>query len=98
MVQRYLSSAAVILGALMLASCDSGSRDAPGATNRGSDDAPVVVVQGNGKAPAGLQGKRKGADPIVISQCRVTVIDRQDVPSQRDGVVLKILVREGDEV
>src|SRR5262249_34644665 len=37
-------------------------------------------------------------DPIFISQCQLAVTDKQDVPSQRDGVLKKIFVKEGETV
>jgi multidrug efflux pump subunit AcrA (membrane-fusion protein) len=40
------------------------------------------------------------ADPIVIPDCRVTVAERQDVPSQRDGILLFVgtEVKPGEKV
>ena len=40
------------------------------------------------------------ADPIVIPDCRLSVINKQDVPSQRDGVLLVIgrEVKDGEQV
>jgi WD40 repeat protein len=40
--------------------------------------------------PAGPAQLPRGADPVVIPDCRLTVIDKQDVPSQRDGELLFI--------
>ena len=39
-------------------------------------------------------------DPIVISDCRLAVIERQEVPSQRDGVLLYICtdIKPGEQV
>lgn len=33
-------------------------------------------------------GRAAGFEPVVIADCRINVIDKQDVPSQRDGVLL----------
>jgi WD40 repeat protein len=40
--------------------------------------------------PAGRARPPRALDPIVIRDCRLTVIDKQDVPSQRDGKLLFI--------
>lgn len=45
---------------------------------------PVPFPTSSLPRPSGM------ADPIVIPDCRLTVIDRQDVPSQRDGVLLHV--------
>jgi WD40 repeat protein len=40
------------------------------------------------------------ADPLVIPDCRLAVIERQDVPSQRDGVLLFVgtEIKDGEQV
>ncbi len=37
-------------------------------------------------------------DPIVIPDCRLGLIDKRDVPSEHDGVLTRVLVKEGDIV
>ena len=101
MFHRLVSGAAVGLLLMSIVACEkspgNGSRVAPGGNptkNDGLHDTSVQVATA-GKA---LDGPRHGADPIIIPQCRVTVIQTQDVPSQRDGVIWKILVKEGDKI
>src|SRR5262245_27290705 len=43
---------------------------------------PAAIVPA---APIAVQ-----AEPIVVPDCRLTVVEKQDVPSQRDGVLLCI--------
>ncbi len=65
--------------------------------------APMDVAQAEPKPAPPLVALpppvRKGvADPVVVTDCQLTVIDKQDVPSQRDGVILAIYVKENDVV
>src|SRR5271165_629258 len=49
-------------------------------------------LYGNGPGPAAplptVPPNGVTADPIVIGDCRLAVIDKQEVPSQRNGVLL----------
>src|SRR5260370_184612 len=67
------------------------TQDKPPAANphRGNDllarGAPVIPDPG--AAPSFVRGT---VDPIVIDGCRLTVFEKEEVPSQRDGVLLFI--------
>lgn len=102
MLSRIVPCAGIGLLLFTALACDTGSNaNRPPATDAVVQNAPP---QGNavqlppappGQAPAAVAGRR--ADPIVLPG-RVTLIQTQDVPSQRDGVLMKIHVKEGDLV
>ncbi|HEV3262463.1 MAG TPA: HlyD family efflux transporter periplasmic adaptor subunit [Gemmataceae bacterium] len=51
-----------------------------------------------GEKPAPADPRSVAADPIVIRDCRLAVIEKRDVPAQRDGVLFSLFVHEGDVV
>jgi WD40 repeat protein len=103
MLYRLVPCAGIGLLWFTALACDSASpaqrplatdavvQNAPPPAN-GAQPPPVV-------APAQVPGTTTGrrADPIVLPG-RVTLTQTQDVPSQRDGVLMKIHVKEGDLV
>jgi len=48
--------------------------------------------------PAPADRRAVAADPIVIRDCRLAVIQKRDVPAERDGVLMSLYVHEGDVV
>jgi WD40 repeat protein len=103
MFYRKLISGVAGLGLLVLLGCGSAdTRELPGtaASTTSGGAAPAVAravpLDGANAAPR-LGGS---IDPIVIYGCRIRVIDRQEVPSQRDGVLLFIgtAVKPGENV
>jgi WD40 repeat protein len=89
---------------VMLISCggESGSRSPIGAAEEdvAADDAPLYRCAARPAQEAAARDRGSAVDPVVIPDCRLTVIDKQDVPSQREGVILAIgaEVRPGDSV
>lgn len=77
----------------------SGPDGSPSSPNKPGAPLYQIVVADKNVDPA-PSGKRTGvaADPIVIHECRLTTIDKQDVPSLRTGVVLIFKVKPGDVV
>jgi WD40 repeat protein len=67
---------------------DAGPRDAELVAVTGSIGEPLYPPCS--LEPAGPAHPPRGVDPIVIRDCRLTVIDKQDVPSRRDGEILFI--------
>lgn len=106
MFHRCVAGVAIGMLSLMIVACDAtpetgGAQGGNPAKNGGGQPVPIVVAQAapGGAPPAGGAAVvQRRADPVTVSQCRVTVFQTQDVPSQRDGVLLKILVKEGDKV
>ena len=103
---RGIHSLAVGLFALTITACNGGQPPQPAnsrSAEEGTLDAGVAPVQkAIGKplfvmaaagAPAAVAPQPRSGlalDPIVVPECRLTVLDKQDVPSQRDGVLLVI--------
>lgn len=89
----------VALGAAVAAGCDSSrpvsaGRDASSAAD--GDSAPIGdLLYGSSQGAEAAKSRpaiRSGAaaDPVVVPECRLTVFERQDVPSEREGVILAI--------
>jgi WD40 repeat protein len=94
---RRLVALGILIVCLPLASC--GSRESSTVTVLSPAEEPCVTsVHEDGllyscDIPPLRRHVRLGqvaADPIVIPDCRLTVIDKQDVPCQLDGVILAI--------
>lgn len=103
MLRRLFCSLPLSLMLLALTACSGGNASqgpnaaAPGAGNKsGPPLYKVVVADKGGEVPVRPAGV--AADPIVISECRLVTIDKQDVPSQRTGMVMVFLVKAGDVV
>lgn len=105
MLVRIVPCAGIGLLLFAALACDSGSNASrPLATDALVKNDPPPPGNGVQLPPAGAPAQpgaavvaRRGADPIVMAG-RVTLIQTQDVPSQRDGVLMKIHVKEGDLV
>lgn len=107
MMRSLALSGLLGLLALSLGACN-GSND-PG---KGKGNAPGTPGQPNGKKLYEHKGKMGGslphassssgpvADMLVVNDCHLAVIDRQDVPCQREGVVKFIgtEIQAGEEV
>jgi WD40 repeat protein len=59
---------------------------------------PLYVTIAVPVVKTGTTRAHSSADEIVVDNCRIVVITKQDVPSLRDGVVKDIKVHEGDLV
>ena len=70
------------------------------ASPRASGESGRALYEPSAGKPVEGPGRVAGADPVVIADCRISVIDKQDVPSQRDGVLLFVgrEVRPGEVV
>src|SRR5579862_6849607 len=84
----------VLLAGVVLVGCTNSNPSTP---RKGP---PTPEVKDYSVEPSIIAGTAKGAllDPIVVRDCLLTVKQREDVPTQRDGVLVTILVKEGDEV
>src|SRR5579871_3244549 len=95
MIRRMMSACLAGLAVVAMLGCG-------GKTNSTATDGPHGGPVGNPLYKRAYSGNTKSAGEagnlIVIDGCRVVVMDKQDVPSQRDGVVLKFDVREGQFV
>lgn len=72
------------------ASAKSKTRKGNVAVVPAKENRPLAAAAATpGQEPA-VRSVRSGtsSDPIVITDCRLAVVDKQDVPSQRDGVLL----------
>lgn len=89
MVRRMQST--VALGMILIASCGCGRGQAqePHAATPTPTPPAVVVPASTPGAPIPM-GVNSGCDPIVIADCRLAVVEKEQIPSQRDGVLLLI--------
>jgi WD40 repeat protein len=97
MLPRLFQVVFLTLGGAALIGCN-GSRNTPA---KAQLPGPAVTDPSAGDAdlPAAATGRRGPLlDPIVVRDCLLTVTRRQDVPTQRDGAIEEILVKEGQEV
>lgn len=101
---RCLLTVALGVLALSLSACTgrearSASRETPIADDAPDTGAPLYDVATPNvpeETPAG--GRAPVEDPIVIPDCRLGLIDKRDVPCEREGVLLDVRVKEGDRV
>lgn len=91
---RFFLGMSVLVAGLALAGCSNpvSTHPKPAASLPGATEFTPDMAT----ASAGPHGKV--LDPIVVRECLLTVKSKEDVPTQRDGVIVKILVKEGDEV
>ena len=95
---RWHDTAALVFGLLSLTSLACNSQALPSAedvsstpTSAGEDIGPPLYATPVRTPPIPpIREARSGVavDPIVVADCRLAVIEKQDVPSQREGVLL----------
>jgi WD40 repeat protein len=92
----------IALGVCLLAS--SGCTDKRSGDTAEQDAATVAadigqpLYGGPGKQEATRRPARLAADPVVIQDCRLAIFEKEDVASERDGILLSLHVKEGDVV
>lgn len=107
MFARLTGLSGLALALAILVGCNSGSTPNPNAETAQEQDAVIEIgafLYGDGpsqeKEAVPTQGA--GKDPVLIPDCRFTVCQdrKQEVPSQRDGVLLFIgtEIKDGEEV
>ena len=93
-----LTSVALLAASILTA---LGCGDSAAVRPRGPETPAVGVTPvKSAAAEVGKPGGRVGAasEPIVAPGSLLTVVRKQDVPTQRDGVILEIAVKEGQAV
>ncbi len=90
---RFLVGVAVLSGAVAVVGCSN-----PVPSQRKPSAPPPGTVEFTPNTTAAVEPHGKILDPIVVRDCLLTVKSKEDVPTQRDGVIVKILVKEGEEV
>lgn len=94
-MQRSHLIALIIVGALVVIGSAEGlyrlavrsDTEKQGTTARSGDKQAPLYEPGDTPTVESTQ-RGSAVDPIVIADCRINVIDKQDVPSQKDGVLL----------
>lgn len=96
MLRPSIISPFIVVTLIGLIGCSGGSSKGTQGGSQNPGDLQATVLPG----PAGeVPVMRKSvADPIVVRECLLTVISKQDAPSERDGVIRKIFVKVGDKV
>lgn len=96
---------ATSLGLLTLATGCSRSAGGATAATQADEVDPATVEVGDDlyklpapAAPPGPPGPATASDPIVIPDCHLVAFKKQDVPSQQNGVLQSVLVKEGQQV
>jgi len=92
-----LACCTLITASFFVLGCGESASERP----RGEGAAvPNGAASVKSAAEVGKPGGRGGllSDPIVAPGCLLTVVRKQDVPTQRDGVILEIAVKEGQTV
>lgn len=109
MVRRVVWGVVLALGAGGVAGCDRGfagltaKPGAPGEDATVADTRPTTSEYGEplykpaavtpDKTPAGPT-----ADPVIVPECHLVAFEKEDVPSQHDGVLADVKVHEGDVI
>ncbi|MBY0527081.1 MAG: HlyD family efflux transporter periplasmic adaptor subunit [Gemmataceae bacterium] len=102
MLRSFFTCVPMALMLFALTACDGGAAGRasqgaiPGASPSGPG--PLYAQVDPGKIEPAPIRTGVAAAPIVVPECRLVTIDRQEVPSQRNSVVMRILVKEGDIV
>jgi WD40 repeat protein len=96
---RRLLPVAVGLCLLGLSGCaDKRSSDAVGPDATVAADIGQPLYGGTIARQPARRRARPTADPVVIQDCRLAIFEKEDVASERDGILLSVHVKEGDIV
>ena len=108
MLYRRILSLTVGLAVLAMAACNgntpiSGTAREDESDNPGSVQeigSPLYTPVKDAESPRPVAAGRRISDPIVVSDCRLTIFEKEEVPAQKDGVLLFLgtEIKPGEDV